>query len=30
MTITKSKFEELIMDLVNKSLEPCKKALSDA
>ncbi len=30
MTITKTKFEELISDLVERSLEPCKKVLSDA
>lgn len=30
MTITRSKFEELILDLVLKSIEPCKKVLKDA
>ena len=30
MTITKTKFEELIWDLVEKSLVPCKKVLEDA
>jgi len=30
MSITKTKFEELISDLVERSLEPCKKVLSDA
>ena len=30
MTITKTKFEELIWDLVEKSLIPCKKVLEDA
>ncbi|MBW7954625.1 molecular chaperone DnaK [Candidatus Gracilibacteria bacterium] len=30
MTITKSKFEELISDLVQKSLVPCEKVLKDA
>ncbi|RAL57673.1 molecular chaperone DnaK [Candidatus Gracilibacteria bacterium GN02-872] len=30
MTITKTKFEELIGDLVEKSLIPCKKVLEDA
>lgn len=30
MSITKTKFEELIADLVERSLEPCKKVLSDA
>lgn len=30
MTITRTKFEELIADLVEKSLIPCKKVLEDA
>ncbi len=30
MTITRTKFEELIWDLVERSIEPCKKVLSDA
>ena len=30
MTITRAKFEELIGDLVEKSIEPCKKVLKDA
>ena len=30
MTITQTKFEELIWDLVEKSLIPCKKVLEDA
>ena len=30
MTITRTKFEELISDLVERSIEPCKKALKDA
>jgi len=30
MTITRAKFEELISDLVEKSLTPCKKVLDDA
>ncbi len=30
MTITRTKFEELIADLVERSLEPCKKVLADA
>jgi len=30
MTITRTKFEELIADLVEKSLSPCKKVLDDA
>jgi molecular chaperone DnaK len=29
-TLTRSKFESMIADLVEKSLEPCKKALKDA
>jgi molecular chaperone DnaK len=29
-TLTKSKFEQLIDDLVNNSIEPCKKAIKDA
>ena len=28
--LSRSKFESLVMDLVEKSLEPCKKALADA
>jgi molecular chaperone DnaK len=28
--ITRAKLEELVMDLVEKTLDPCKKALSDA
>ncbi|MDR0454181.1 MAG: molecular chaperone DnaK [Deferribacteraceae bacterium] len=28
--LSRSKFESLVMDLVEKSLEPCKKALTDA
>lgn len=30
MTITRSKLEQLIIDLVESSLEPCKQALADA
>jgi len=30
MTITRTKFEELISDLVEKSIEPCKKVLKDS
>jgi molecular chaperone DnaK len=30
MTITRTKFEELIADLVEKSIEPCKKVLKDS
>ena len=30
MTITRTKFEQLIGDLVEKSIEPCKKVLKDA
>lgn len=30
ITITRAKFEELIWDLVEKTLEPCKKVLKDA
>lgn len=30
VTITRAKFEELIGDLVEKSIEPCKKVLSDS
>lgn len=30
MKLTRSKLEELVGDLVEKTLEPCKKALSDA
>lgn len=29
-TLTKAKFEQLAADLVRRSMEPCKKALSDA
>lgn len=30
MKITRAKLEELVMDLVDRTIEPCKKALSDA
>jgi len=30
MTITRAKFEELIGDLVERAMEPCRKALDDA
>ncbi len=30
MTLTRAKFEELTSDLVDRSIEPCKKALEDA
>ena len=30
MTIDRAKFEELVADLVTRSIEPCKKALADA
>lgn len=30
MKLTRSKLEELVMDLVDRTLEPCKKALDDA
>jgi len=30
MTITRAKFEELIGELVERSIEPCKKVLKDA
>ncbi len=30
MTIDRAKFEELVADLVDRSIEPCKKALKDA
>ena len=30
MKITRSKLEELVMDLVERTLEPCQKALNDA
>jgi molecular chaperone DnaK len=30
ITISRAKFEELISDLVEKSIEPCKKVLEDA
>ena len=30
MTLTRAKFESITEDLVNRTLEPCKKAISDA
>jgi molecular chaperone DnaK len=30
ITITRTKFESLISDLVEKSLEPCRKVLKDS
>jgi len=30
MNISRAKFEELISNLVSKSIKPCKKALDDA
>ncbi len=30
ITLTRSKLEQLVMDLVEKTLEPCRQALSDA
>jgi molecular chaperone DnaK len=30
MTISRSKFEELITPLVERSIEPCKKVLADS
>jgi len=30
MTITRAKFEQLVDDLIQRTVEPCKKALSDA
>ena len=30
MKMTRAKMEELVGDLVEKTLEPCKKALADA
>jgi len=30
MTLTRSKLEQLVMDLVEKTLEPCRQALADA
>ena len=30
LTLTRAKFEELVSDLVQRTVEPCKKALSDA
>jgi molecular chaperone DnaK len=30
MTLTRAKFEELVGDLVERSITPCKKVLEDA
>ncbi len=30
MKLTRAKFEELISDLVERSIEPCKKVMADA
>ena len=30
LTLTRAKFEELVSDLVNRIIDPCKKALTDA
>jgi len=30
MTITRTQFEDLIADLVERSIEPCKKVLKDS
>ncbi len=30
MTLTRSKLEQLVMDLIEKTLEPCRQALTDA
>ncbi len=30
LTLSRAKFDELVSDLVNRTVEPCKKALSDA
>jgi molecular chaperone DnaK len=30
MTITRAKFEQLVSDLVDRTVEPCKKAINDA
>jgi molecular chaperone DnaK len=30
MTISRAKFEEIISDLVERSIEPCRKVLKDA
>ena len=30
MTLTRAKLEQMVMDLVEKSIEPCRKALADA
>ena len=30
LTLSRAKFDELVADLVERTVEPCKKALSDA
>ena len=30
LSLTRAKFDEIVLDLVNRTVEPCKKALSDA
>ncbi len=30
ITLTRAKFEQLVMDLVDRTIEPCRKALTDA
>ena len=30
ITLTRAKFEELVSDLVERTIEPCKKAIKDA
>ena len=30
LSLTRAKFDEIVLDLVNRTIDPCKKALSDA
>ena len=30
LSLTRAKFDEIVLDLVNRTVEPCKKAMSDA
>ena len=30
LSLTRAKFDEIVLDLVDRTVEPCKKALSDA
>ncbi len=30
LSLTRAKFDEIVLDLVNRTVEPCKKAISDA